>query len=483
MNFVGQGRYLMYGGITRAGGKKVEPNGDIFTLRMGRHDWVWEKQEQSGEELPHPRSQHVAIAIPPINDRMFVFGGHSSPTVRMNDTWWLNTKDYSWTRAKGDKPTEANKESAIGAPPPRANAAACFYKNKIYIYGGHGGLNYARVSLDDIYTYDIEEGIWERIEPVQGLQPLPIGRGGHSIFIFDDKLYSYGGWNTEFNYNNVIMFDLHTREWSDPDIYNEVARWNHSAIMVEAIPSWKYFIMGGESANFHEGQPRAFGNCVDTACFLDIDTLKWTTIAPENSEKPIAREYSTLAYDSDDSRLIVFGGWNQGWLNDLYTLNVSKIVGPPYSIASVDPPLGQLSGNVELVIKGVGFRDNNIQVYFTVGNNPTDVPTRNSIAVSGTYISENEIHCLSPNFALHGPRDAVVQLCMSNKDLTTSWCDFSFFLNTRAAKSLCFGTGLLQEMAMGEPVEFLIQARNDNGVNRESGRDDFKVKITSEGED
>jgi dynein heavy chain len=182
-----------------------------------------------------------------------VFGGHSSPTVRMSDTWFLNTKDYSWTRCKGDKPTEANKESSIGAPPPRANAAACYYKNKIYIYGGHGGLNYARVSLDDIYTYDLEEGMWERIEPVQGLQPLPIGRGGHSIFIFDDKMYSYGGWNTEFNYNNVIMFDLATKEWSDPDIYNEVARWNHSAIMVEAIPSWKYFIMGGESATFHEG--------------------------------------------------------------------------------------------------------------------------------------------------------------------------------------------------------------------------------------
>lgn len=66
---------------------------------------------------------------------------------------------------------------------------------------------------------------------------------------------------------------------------------------------------------------------------------------------------------------------------------------------------------------------------------------------------------------------------MSNKDLTTSWCDFSFFLNTRAHKSLCFGTGLMNDMAVGEPIEFLIQARNDNGVNRQSGRDDFAVKI------
>jgi len=409
-----------------------------------------------------------------------VFGGHASPTVRLNDTWFLNTKEYIWTRAPGDKSVEDNKESAIGGPPPRANAGACIYKNKIFIYGGHGGLNYARVSLDDIYTYDIESGVWERIEPIQGLQPLPPGRGGHSIFVYDDKLYSYGGWNAEFNYNNVIIFDLTTKEWYDPDIYNEVARWNHSAIMVEAIPSWKYFIMGGESANFHEGQPRAFGSCVDTACFLDIKELKWTTICPENSDTPACREYASLAYDTDDARLIVFGGWNSGWLNDLYTLNVSKIVGPPYAIESIDPPLGQLSGNVPLKISGVGFRDNNIQVYFTVGKTPIDVPSKNSLAVPGVFVSETEMTAMSPNFSIHGPREAVVQLCMSNKDLTTTYCDFSFFMNTRAHKSLCFGTGLLPDMALNEPIEFLIQARNDNGANRESGRDTFCVKIKTE---
>jgi dynein heavy chain len=62
---------------------------------------------------------------------------------------------------------------------------------------------------------------------------------------------------------------------------------------------------------------------------------------------------------------------------------------------------------------------------------------------------------------------------MSNKDLTTTYCDFSFFMNTRAQKSLCFGTGLLTEMSTEDPIEFLIQARNDNGANRESGRDTF----------
>lgn len=296
-------------------------------------------------------------------------------------------------------------------------------------------------------------------------------------------MYSYGGWNSETNYHNVIQFDFETREWYDPDIYNgNDPRWNHSAIMVEAIPSWKYFIMGGESAYFSEGAARAFGSTVDTCCVMDMETKTWSEIQPESKAHPPCREYSSLCYDADDSKLIVFGGWNSGWLNDLYTLNVSKIVGPPYAIASVFPNLSQLSGNVELIIKGIGFRDTNPQVYFTVGNKMTDVPNKNSVSVMGTYISDTEIHCRSPNYSLHGPRECVVQLAMSNKDLTTSWCDFSFFQNTRALTSLCFGVGLMQDMAINEPIEFFIQARNDARENRQSGRDEFLVSIKTDDE-
>lgn len=205
-------------------------------------------------------------------------------------------------------------------------------------------MNYSRISLDDVYTFDVETETWEYLEAVVGLQPLPLGRGGHSIFCAGNKLYSYGGWNAEATYNTTICFDLDTHEWSDPDIYNDKPRWNHSAIMVEAIPAWKYFIFGGESEYFSEGASRSFGACQDTACYLDLESMKWQTIVPENKEKPPVREYSSMVYDSDESRLIIFGGWNTGWLNDLYLLNVSKVVGPPYAISSVEPQMAQISG-------------------------------------------------------------------------------------------------------------------------------------------
>ena len=105
-----------------------------------------------------------------------------------------------------------------------------------------------------------------------------------------------------------------------------------------------------------------------------------------------------MAYDHKESRLLVFGGWNNGWLNDLHALNVSKIVGPSYAITDIVPNLGQLSGNVPVIIKGVGFKDASIKVFFTCGRTPVDLPTKMSIEVSGTYISETELSCITPSY-------------------------------------------------------------------------------------
>ena len=56
-------------------------------------------------------------------------------------------------------------------------------------------------------------------------------------------------------------------------------------------------------------------------------------------------------------------------------------------------------------------------------------------------------------------------------------------MNTRAKMSLAYGPGLLSDGAIGVPTELIIQARNDQGENRRSGRDHFEVRITKLGED
>lgn len=104
-------------------------------------------------------------------NEMFVFGGHASPTLRLNDCWLLkmpnpNNPEVVWQRIEGDADVADNEHSNIGAPLPRANMGATLFEGKIYIYGGHGGHNYERKAFDDIFSFDLTTHTWHQYEPV-----------------------------------------------------------------------------------------------------------------------------------------------------------------------------------------------------------------------------------------------------------------------------------------------------------------------------
>jgi len=54
---------------------------------------------------------------------------------------------------------------------------------------------------------------------------------------------------------------------------------------------------------------------------------------------------------------MIHGGWKNDWLNDMWSLNVSTITGPPYAIFDMEPKLGPLTGKTKVVIIGDGFTD------------------------------------------------------------------------------------------------------------------------------
>ena len=270
------------------------------------------------------------------------------------------------------------------------------------------------------------------------------------MFANDNIVFIYGGWNSEMQYSNVILYNIETNEFTDPDIYNEIPRWNHTGILVHAIPSKKYFIFGGEQGDFPEGGPRHFGVCTNSACYLDIETRHWSKIETEILEDgakpfyPPACEYAGVSYHHRTQQLLIYGGWNNQWLGGLYSLSVAKIVGPDYAVVKIEPNLGQLSGNVPITIWGQGFDQSSVvKVFFTVGNTPVDVPSKNSVEVTGNSIKDDEIQCMTPNFDMFGPKEATVQVQINGKDLTTTYAFFNFFMNTRAIKSLAYGPGLL----------------------------------------
>lgn len=67
-------------------------------------------------------------------------------------------------------------------------------------------------------------------------------------------------------------------------------------------------------------------------------------------------------YDPRTVSLIVFGGWANRWLGDIWKLNVSSIIGPPYACISITPEIGPVFGDTSIFIKGLRFTDGKIQV-------------------------------------------------------------------------------------------------------------------------
>jgi hypothetical protein len=259
------------------------------------------------------------------------------------------------------------------------------------------------------------------------------------------------------HFSNMFSFDLETKEWNDCDLQFGVPRWNHCSILVEAIPnfSYKFFIFGGECADYQEGVARAFGAYVNSSAYLEVDKMNWSIFASDPDvfpNMPEPREYAGMAYQQNDRTLVLFGGWSNGWHSDVYTLNVAKVVGPPYAITGAEPNMGQLTGGNTLRIFGKNFSEYNpdqTPVYFTAGNKPIDnynpEKSKYTKVAKGVFVSENEITVTTPDMSMYDVGngiDCIVQLNLGSSDITTTYVDFNYYLNTRAGKSLVFGPGV-----------------------------------------
>jgi hypothetical protein len=141
------------------------------------------------------------------------------------------------------------------------------------------------------------------------------------------------------------------------------------------------------------------------------------------------------------------------------------------SISLIPPKRGPVTGKTKINIKGVGFKQNGtIDVTFKVGSK--------SQSVSGTWVSDSECFCETPNYVKEGPREAQVFLKQDGNDYTLQEdVHFQYYLNTLASTSIAFGPGVIGNNPIGQDVIFNIQARNTIGLNRKSGRDIFFVKI------
>lgn len=135
--------------------------------------------------------------------------------------------------------------------------------NQIYAFGGFDQFT------DEVYNHvlrlDLKTLNWALID---NYGEIPGVRMGHSASLYNgDKLLVYGGENEHREYlSDVVILDLKTHHWTQPDIQGPIPRGRarHAAVVYED----KLFIIGGLTGETNY--------ILDDICYLDLKTWTWS---------------------------------------------------------------------------------------------------------------------------------------------------------------------------------------------------------------
>ncbi|RYG67120.1 hypothetical protein EON64_08180, partial [archaeon] len=372
------------------------PNNDLYKLDMSSTEFYWSKVESPGR-CPEPRSHHTTVVY---GNKIILFGGFRSSSVRYNDVWILDTTNDEWSQPHvGITETKSDGEVVFkrlwpDVPLPRGAHSATLVGSQMYIFGGYGGAGYARRDFNDVIALDLDTWEWRALECTG---EVPEARSGHQAVVVKESIYVIGGWNSMLQFDNMYILDTNANTWSKPAQHNSFGppRWNFAAVSVFAVPHWKVFVFGGNSGDLNEGgNPQ--GQYLNDMPVLETGTHTWTRPAVVGT-LPAERGETQIVYDQKASRLVLFGGWANRWFGDVYVCKVAEVVGPPYSIVSIAPELGPITGSTRCTINGVGFKSGGSQATIRFAS------VKGFIEVPGDVVSDEVITFDTPNFEKYGP--------------------------------------------------------------------------------
>ena len=299
---------------------------------------------------------------------------------------------------------------------------------------------------------------WEFLE-LEGKAPEP--RMDHSVLMYPvqpssdvpEKMVIMGGRDLQQYFEDVHVLDLGPESgvmrWTDegvpPPFSSAVC--NSCCDAVESVPYHKVFTFGGKTGPME---------CIDGVEVLDTGTGHWSSpgIIPHPRPElvcspPVAREDCAWVYDSRRSAITLFGGWSSRWLGDTWRLHAAAVIGPPYACTGIEPGIGPVFGSTEVEIRGLRFRDGNIQVKFVAG--------KNEAIADGVFVDSTCVTAQTPNFEAFGPQQVDIVVQISGEGWTVQKQTFSYFANTAGRNSLAYGPGLLSKGVYGVATSFRIQ--------------------------
>lgn len=315
-----------------------------------------------------------------LGNKIYFFGGGGYSNVtfqhiprRSDNLWMYDTSTELWTFLGGNGVTPANKGTygtkgvyaSSNSPGARINAVGWVSDSKLYLFGGNGyeGVTANSIGmLNDLWEYDPSINQWKWLSGentisqtnnygiigVEATTNYPSAREGSNSWVYNQKLYLFGGVNNNLErYNDLWVFDLITENWTwisgTNTVNNEGSYGTKNLTTINNLPPSRY---DSNSAIYNDKFILFGGNGDGNSRFNDlweynVSLNQWTWISgsnivdqfgnygvintPSNANNPGGRKSSSLILK--DNNLYLFGGNgysenSNGFLNDIWSFNL-----------------------------------------------------------------------------------------------------------------------------------------------------------------
>ncbi|CAD8046545.1 unnamed protein product [Paramecium primaurelia] len=193
---------------------------------------------------------------------------------------------------------------------PRTNSAIAIHNNDLYLYGGYQQI---QGIMQDFYKLNMgaESFIWQNIKC--DYEPGP--RCRHSLYVYNNCLYLFGGQISDSVYTNeMFVYDINQRFWKKIDQNDSYPQPLDN--YCSTVQNDKLYIFGG----FYSTDVRKHSNDLYT---FNFNLNNWIKLNKFKQRQPSPRDGSSIAIHNQS--LYMFGG-KDGFerFNDLWQFDLSK---------------------------------------------------------------------------------------------------------------------------------------------------------------
>jgi hypothetical protein len=262
--------------------------GDTWVYDVALDTWI----QMNPSTKPSARQIH-AMAYDSANNKVVMFGGYDGSSS-LNDTWVYDLASDTWTQ----------KNPSI-KPPARTKFTMVYdsYNKKTVLFGG--GISSGRT--DDTWVYDLVSDTWTQKNP----STKPSARMEH-IMAYDSlnkKVVLFGGYDGSYD-DETWVYDVASNTWTQKYPSNKPSG-RISPAMVYDSANNKAVLFGGYELSDPD----------DETWVYDVASDKWTQKGL--TTRPFARNGHAMAYDSSNNKVVLFGGLDgsgldgETWLYDV----------------------------------------------------------------------------------------------------------------------------------------------------------------------